>query len=162
MQALYALDATRDAKSKLNHPPSSRTASKILPQTARTIHTLTMSSPSHRRQRSSQSGTPKRTSQRNSSALPSSPPDPAATQLQNEAASSQGGTPRRGVPSSSPMNYRSSPADIARANRERDVSSPLRQMTNTQTTGDGDRTPRASANGLIGGTFTSTSSSGEC
>ncbi|PMD15948.1 MCM-domain-containing protein [Hyaloscypha hepaticicola] len=107
-----------------------------------------MSSPSHRRRRSSQSGTPKRTSQRNSSALPSSPPDPAAVQLQNEAASSQGGTPRRGVPSSSPMNYRSSPADIARANRERDVSSPLRQMTNTQTTGDGDRTPRAS--GLIG------------
>lgn len=48
------------------------------------------------------------------------------------------------------MNYRSSPADIARANRERDVSSPLRQMTNTQTTGDGDRTPRASASGLIG------------
>ncbi|PMD60635.1 MCM-domain-containing protein [Hyaloscypha bicolor E] len=110
-----------------------------------------MSSPSHRRQRSSQSGTPKRTSQRNSSALPSSPPDPAAAQLQNEASSSAGGkTPRRGVPSSSPMNYRSSPADIARANRERDVSSPLRQMTNTQTTGDGDRTPRASASGLIG------------
>ncbi|KAE9382105.1 MCM-domain-containing protein [Stipitochalara longipes BDJ] len=111
-----------------------------------------MSSPSHRRQRSSQSGTPKRTSQRNSSqALPSSPPDPAAAQLQNEAASSEGGkTPRRSVPSSSPMNYRSSPADIARANRERDVSSPLRQMTNTQTTEDGDRTPRASASGLIG------------
>src|ERR1700689_5120606 len=107
-----------------------------------------MSSPSHRRQRSSQSSTPKRTSQRN--AVPSSPPDPAATQLQNEAASSQGnGTPRRGPPSSSPMNYRSSPADIARANRERDVSSPLRQMTNTQTTGEGDRTPRASASGLI-------------
>ena len=114
-----------------------------------------MSSPSHRRQRSSQSGTPKRTSQRNSSqALPSSPPDPAAAQLQNEAASSEGGkTPRRGVPSSSPRNYRSSPADIARANRERDVSSPLRQMTNTQTTGDGDRTPRASASGLIGGMY---------
>jgi DNA replication licensing factor MCM4 len=51
------------------------------------------------------------------------------------------------------MNYRSSPADIARANRERDVSSPLRQMTNTQTTGDGDRTPRAS--GLIGGMYAS-------
>jgi len=51
------------------------------------------------------------------------------------------------------MNYRSSPVDIARANRERDVSSPLRQMTNTQTTGDGDRTPRAS--GLIGGMYAS-------
>lgn len=45
------------------------------------------------------------------------------------------------------MIYRSSPADLARASR--DVSSPLRQMTNTQTTQDGDRTPRAS--GLVGG-----------
>lgn len=92
-----------------------------------------MSSPGHRRQRSSQSATPRRSSQRN--AIPNSPPDPAAAQLQNEAASSQGavnGTPRRGVPSSSPMMYRSSPADIARSNRERDISSPLRQMTNTQ------------------------------
>jgi len=107
-----------------------------------------MSSPGHRRQRSSQSATPRRASQR--PAVPSSPADPAAAQLQNEAASSQGNaTPRRGVPSSSPMNYRSSPADIARASR--DVSSPLRQMSNTQTTDDGDRTPRASGNGLIGG-----------
>lgn len=52
------------------------------------------------------------------------------------------------------MIYRSSPADIARANRERDVSSPLRQMTNTQTTQqdeeDGARTPRANISGLIG------------
>ena len=109
-----------------------------------------MSSPSHRRQRSSQSGTPRRTSQRNP--IPSSAPDPAAAQLQNEAASSQSnGTPRRDIPSSSPMNYRSSPADIARANRERDVSSPLKQMTNTQTTQDGERTPRAS--GLLGGQY---------
>ncbi|KAH7419699.1 MCM2/3/5 family-domain-containing protein [Cadophora sp. MPI-SDFR-AT-0126] len=111
-----------------------------------------MSSPSHRRQRSSQSGTPRRTSKRSN--VPSSPPDPAAAQLHSEAASSQGnGTPRRGAapPSSSPMNYRSSPADIARMNRERDVSSPLRQMTNTQTTQeDGEHTPRATTSGLIG------------
>ncbi|KAG9233792.1 MCM2/3/5 family-domain-containing protein [Amylocarpus encephaloides] len=106
-----------------------------------------MSSPSHRRHRSSQSGTPKRSSQR--SAIPSSPPDPSAAQLQNEAASSQGNangnsTPRRAGLSSSPAIYRSSPADLVRANRERDVSSPLRQMSNTQTTQqDGDRTPRA-------------------
>jgi hypothetical protein len=110
------------------------------------INNFKMSSPGHRRQRSSQSATPRRSSQRN--AIPSSPPDPAASQLQNEAASSQAnGTPRRVAPSSSPMNYRSSPAELARANR--DVSSPLRQMTNTQTTQDGDRTPRAS--GLLGG-----------
>ncbi len=152
MQALYALHelhATRpnlplplEFQSKISHLFINININKI----------VTMSSPSHRRQRSSQSGTPKRTSQRNSSqALPSSPPDPAAAQLHNEAASQGNGTPRRGPPSSSPMNYRSSPADIARANRERDVSSPLRQMTNTQTTGDGDRTPRAS--GLIGGMY---------
>jgi DNA replication licensing factor MCM4 len=52
------------------------------------------------------------------------------------------------------MIYRSSPADIARANRERDVSSPLRQMSNTQTThdeDDGSRTPRAMTSGLMGG-----------
>ncbi|KAI9645520.1 MCM DNA helicase complex subunit [Ciborinia camelliae] len=111
-----------------------------------------MSSPAGRRQRNSQSATPRRTSARNSQAVPSSPPDPAAAQLQNEAASSQGatGTPRRGIiPSSSPMNYRSSPADAARFNR--DVSSPLRQMTNTQSTReDGDRTPRAGVSALIG------------
>lgn len=113
-----------------------------------------MSSPAGRRQRNSQSTTPRRTSARNSQAVPSSPPDPAAAQLQNEAASSQGviGTPRRGIiPSSSPMNYRSSPADAARFNRE--ISSPLRQMTNTQTTEDGDRTPRAGASALIGGRY---------
>ena len=114
------------------------------------LDNLKMSSPGHRRQRSSQSATPRRASQRK--AIPSSPPDAAAAQLQNEAASSQGngnGTPRRAAPSSSPMNYRSSPADLARVSR--DVSSPLRQMTNTQTE-DGDRTPRAS--GLLGGKST--------
>ncbi|KAF4629049.1 hypothetical protein G7Y89_g9101 [Cudoniella acicularis] len=99
-----------------------------------------MSSPSHRR---SQSGTPRRSSQRNGTPGIT---DPAAAQLHSEAASSQGnGTPQRAPPSSSPMNYRSSPADIARSNREREVSSPLRQMTFTQETQeDGDRTPRAS------------------
>ncbi|KAI6717459.1 hypothetical protein JHW43_000115 [Diplocarpon mali] len=115
-----------------------------------------MSSPSHRRQRSSQN-TPRRTSARNSTpAVPSSPPDAAAAQLHSEAASSQegNGTFRRGAPSSpSPMNHRSS-ADIARMNHERDVSSPLRQMTNTQTTEeDGERTPRARNSGLAGGKF---------
>ena len=111
-----------------------------------------MSSPaSHRRQRSSQSGTPRRSSQRQ--AMQSSPPDPAAAQLQSEAISSQAGsqtngTPRRAPQSSSPLKFDSSPAGLARVSR--DVSSPLRHMTNTQTTQqDGERTPRAS--GLIGG-----------
>jgi len=111
-----------------------------------------MSSPGHRRQRSSQS-TPRRSSQRGSQALPSSPPDAAAAQLHSEAASSQGNaTPRRNVPSSSPMNYRSSPAAEGRRNSPRDVSSPLRQQTFTQSTQeDREVTPRASGTGLLGG-----------
>lgn len=116
--------------------------------------TTIMSSPGHRRQRSSQSATPRRSSQRN--AVPNSPLDPSAAQLQHEAASSQGavnGTTRHLAPSSSPMMYRSSPAEIARSNRERDVSSPLRQMTNSQPTQDGERTPRASGLTGIGGEF---------
>lgn len=110
-----------------------------------------MSSPSHRRQRSSQS-TPRRTTR--SSHAPSSPPDPSS-QLQGEASQHNGNntTPRghRAPPSSSPMFFQSSPADADGNRALRDVSSPLRQMTNTQTTqqnGDsqsqGDRTPRAS------------------
>ncbi|KAH8814909.1 MCM2/3/5 family-domain-containing protein [Xylogone sp. PMI_703] len=111
-----------------------------------------MSSPAPRRERSSQSATPRRSSRR-TTAAPSSPVDPAAAQLHNEAASSQGesqnnGTPRRPLQSSSPMNFRSSPVEPD--HHMRDVSSPLRQMSNTQTTQtDGDRTPRASGQ-LIG------------
>lgn len=136
----------------LESPPSLNLTTFCEHQQSTSLSQTTMSSPSgHRRQRSSQSATPKRSS-RSSRAIPSSPPDPAAAQLQSEAASSQGnGTPRRAPPSSSPMNYRSSPADIARMNRERDVSSPLRQMTNTQTTQDGERTPRATTGGPVGG-----------
>ncbi|RFU31335.1 hypothetical protein B7463_g5024, partial [Scytalidium lignicola] len=112
-----------------------------------------MSSPAHRRQRSSQSATPRRSSRRGTQAVPTSPIDPAAAQLHNEAASSQEGsqnnaTPRRPLQSSSPVNYRSSPVEPDYPMR--DVSSPLRQMSNTQTTRtDGDRTPRASGQ-LIG------------
>lgn len=122
---------------------------------------ITMSSPGHRRQRSSQGATPRRTARNSSQALPSSPPpadDPAAAQLQVEHMSSQTDslgqrTPRgarTGIQSSSPLNFRSSPA--LGGNAYRDVSSPLRQMSNTQTTEDGDRTPRASGQTpLMGG-----------
>ncbi|RQM07040.1 hypothetical protein DH86_00000183, partial [Scytalidium sp. 3C] len=98
-------------------------------------------------QRSSQSATPRRSSRRSTQAVPSSPIDPAAAQLHSEAASSQegprnGATPRRPPQASSPMNYRSS---VEPDQNMHDVSSPLRQMSNTQTTqSDGDRTPRAS------------------
>lgn len=120
-----------------------------------------MSSPGHRRQRSSQSATPRRAARNSSQALPSSPPpadDPAAAQLQVEHRSSQADssgqrTPRgarAGIQSSSPLNFRSSPAPGG--NVSRDVSSPLRQMSNTQTTDDRDRTPRASGHSqLLGG-----------
>ncbi|KAL3417398.1 MCM2/3/5 family protein [Phlyctema vagabunda] len=113
-----------------------------------------MSSPSHRRQRSSQS-TPRRAPR---SHAPSSPTDPS-DQLQEEAASSQRNeTPsnsRAPPPASSPMFFESSPGNANRGIR--DVSSPLRQMTNSQTTqqngesqSQGDRTPRASGQLLAG------------
>jgi len=112
-----------------------------------------MSTPS--RQRNSQSATPRRSARNSSQALPSSPTQgagPAAGQLFGENASSQDdraeGTPRgsaQAPPTSSPMFFQSSPARRTAANGNIDVSSPLRQMTNTQTTNeDRDRTPRAS------------------
>ncbi|KFY32928.1 hypothetical protein V495_08603, partial [Pseudogymnoascus sp. VKM F-4514 (FW-929)] len=102
-----------------------------------------MSSPAHRRQKKSVSGTPKRSSQRSSQAPPSSPPDPSAAQLLGEAASSSQasrshGTPKRQPKSSSPMNYRSSPV----AGRQ-DASSPFSRGTPDIAMTDGDRTPRA-------------------
>ena len=164
---LYALPTrfqSRDASTRKPPPSRQPTPTLSIPQLhLQQSHITTigirpiqrsnnMSSPGHRRQRSSKSATPRRSSQRN--AIPSSPPDPSAAQLHSEAAgppSSSNGTPRRSSnhPSSSPMDYRSSPADPSRTTR--DVSSPLRQTT--QTTQDGDRTPRAS--GLIGGEFSS-------
>lgn len=117
-----------------------------------------MSTPS--RQRNSKSATPRRSARNSSLALPSSPvqgADPAAAQLLGEQASSQDdraeGTPqvsRQVAAESSPMFFQSSPAGRAGANI-RDVSSPLRQMSNTQNTNeDRNRTPRASGNTLRG------------
>ncbi|KAF2101640.1 MCM-domain-containing protein [Rhizodiscina lignyota] len=74
---------------------------------------------------------------------------PASAQLLSEASASQrqdaNGTPRNGetqdsgVTASSPLFFRSSPANGSVAGSAPPVSSPLRQVT------DGDRTPRASA-----------------
>lgn len=116
-----------------------------------------MSSPSHRRQRSSQSGTPRRSSRR-----------------------SDAGTPRQDPPSelaSSPVFYQSSSPGRNGAEQQNgnngEVSSPLRHMTDSQSTGAnaptpssplqhmsdtqsiGDQaTPRASRMGLLaGGTY---------
>ncbi|KAI6250093.1 DNA replication licensing factor mcm4 [Erysiphe necator] len=110
-----------------------------------------MSSPRSLPRPYSQNSSPRPRSQRNSTLLPpSSPTEAAAAQLRSEAASSQGlvNPTRNGLSnSSSPRFYRSSPANISglgKNRRERDVSSPLRQMTNSQTPLDGDRTIRAS------------------
>ncbi|KAI0125677.1 MCM2/3/5 family protein [Xylariales sp. AK1849] len=127
-----------------------------------------MSSPSHRRQRSSQSGTPRRNTR--SSQAPQSSPANGNASSQN--GNSNANTPRNARPSqlaSSPLFYQSSsPANgndngssPLRQNTEsqsQDVnggpapSSPLRHMTHSQQTtqNDGDRTPRASGSGLIG------------
>lgn len=111
-----------------------------------------MSSPSHRRQRSSQSGTPRRSNRQSESATPRNNP-PQASQLV-----------------SSPLFFQSSPAPNGSQNSDAigEVSSPLRQMSNSQSThaqsampssplrqmtdtqsanGDGQRTPRASGMG---------------
>lgn len=124
---------------------------------------VNMSSPSGRRTRNAASSTPGR-STRSSQAARSSPAPGAPDAAENVPER----TPRQTRASqlaSSPMFFQSSPANAAAG-----ASSPLRQMSNTQTTNsqpangapssplrqqtdtqstDGDRTPRASA--LIGG-----------
>ena len=159
MQPLYAFRVRRDkSASRVPHVQSHPSPPSLLRTNTHPTHYAKMSSPSHRRQRSSQSGTPKRSSRKSSQAPPSSPPmDPSAAQLLGEAASSQPGS--RGTPrnsrkaqlSSSPVFYRSSPANGAASARNMEISSPLRQVTNDHAlTDDGDRTPRATGQ-LIGG-----------
>ncbi|CAD6499143.1 BgTH12-04795 [Blumeria graminis f. sp. triticale] len=90
----------------------------------------------------------RRTLQRNSSRMPpSSPGDAAAAQLQTEAASSQRYVDRdaNAIRSSSPVPYPSSPTPAHGRNMERDISSPLRQMTTSQIQYDDNLTPRASS-----------------
>lgn len=130
-----------------------------------------MSSPTKRTTRSSQAGTPRR-STRTSAAPQSSPaPGPVDDDAEGSQAARTPRAPRASQLQSSPLFYQSSPAapKSRDATRSRDVSSPLRQMTDSQSTaapllpssplrqqsdtqsifGDGDRTPRAS--GLLRG-----------
>lgn len=115
-----------------------------------------MSSPSHRRQRSSQSATPRRNGRQSEANTPREP-------------SSQPGL------ASSPIFFQSSSPGLGdRENgTNREVSSPLRQMTDSQSTGNGgpipssplqqmsdtqsimddQATPRANRNILMGGTL---------
>ncbi|KAH6691288.1 MCM2/3/5 family protein [Plectosphaerella plurivora] len=125
-----------------------------------------MSSPTKRTTRSSQAGTPRR-STRTSAAPQSSPaPGPVDDDAEGSQAARTPRAPRASQLQSSPLFYQSSPAapKSRDATRSRDVSSPLRQMTDSQSTaapllpssplrqqsdtqsifGDGDRTPRAS------------------
>ena len=126
-----------------------------------------MSSPAPRRsQRNSQSATPSRSLR--SSQPPRSSPAPAEASSQN---GSKNGTPRQARASqlaSSPMFFQSSPANgngsaagapssplrqmsnTQSTDTHAAPSSPLRHMTDTQSVSNGDRTPRASG-GLIGG-----------
>ncbi|KAF2088396.1 MCM-domain-containing protein [Saccharata proteae CBS 121410] len=112
-----------------------------------------MSSPAPRRsQRDSQSGTPRR-SARNPQTHRSSPVGAGADeQLRSEASQSsqrqpaQSETPRsraqeQSFPASSPLFFRSSPANPSGAANATGASSPLREPLNGT---DGDRTPRAS------------------
>ncbi|GJN68412.1 DNA replication licensing factor mcm4 [Purpureocillium lilacinum] len=91
-----------------------------------------MSSPSHRRQRSSQSATPRRSAR------------------QSEAA----GTPRQSSQlASSPLFYQSSPAPSGSAQHNgaaEEVSSPLRQMTDSQDTHGNGATPSSPLRQMTG------------
>ena len=84
-----------------------------------------MSSPSHRRQRSSQSATPRRSARQSSTNVPSDPPSQRA---------------------SSPIFFQSSSPgrDDAHRGATGDVSSPLRQMTDSQSTHAGNGAPPSS------------------
>lgn len=118
----------------------------------------TMSSPAPRRtQRNSQSATPRR-SVRSSQAPQSSPfASSADDQLQFEASQaaqqdSARATPRasrlqHNIAVSSPLFFRSSPVVGSGVGNGADVSSPVRQSSNTT---DGDRTPRASERNIGG------------
>ncbi|EFQ26263.1 MCM2/3/5 family protein [Colletotrichum graminicola] len=124
-----------------------------------------MSSPSKRSTRSSTAGTPRRSTRNNPDAAARSSPAPADEEAQRPAETPR--TSRRSQLASSPLFYESSPAQTPSGRRDApangDVSSPLRNMSNsqstvvgpapssplrqdidTQSTGDGDRTPRAS------------------
>ncbi|KAI9800137.1 MAG: hypothetical protein M1833_003464 [Piccolia ochrophora] len=102
-----------------------------------------MSSPANRRsQRNSQAGTPRRTAARNANAQHSSPPTIAGDDFQQPEA-----TPRAShhIPSSSPLFFRSSPANGAAngdGGAEEGPSSPLGAVTNGV---NGAYTPQANA-----------------
>ncbi|KAF6813907.1 minichromosome maintenance protein 4 (cell division control protein 54) [Colletotrichum sojae] len=120
-----------------------------------------MSSPTKRSTRSSTAGTTPRRTTRNNPDAGRSSPTPAEEPVQTPRAT------RRSQLASSPLFYESSPAQSSNGRRNTpnppDVSSPLRNLSNsqssavgpapssplrqdidTQSTGDGDRTPRAS------------------
>ncbi|OLN88626.1 DNA replication licensing factor mcm4 [Colletotrichum chlorophyti] len=120
-----------------------------------------MSSPTKRSTRSSTAGTPRRSARNNPDAARSSPSPADAPERPAETPRST----RRSQLASSPLFYQSSPAQSSggRNAPDNEVSSPLRNMSNsqstavgpppssplrqdidTQSTGDGDRTPRAS------------------
>lgn len=116
-----------------------------------------MSSPGPNRRSNSPGTNTLRIPRRNASQMPpNNSLDPAAAQLQSEGAMSQGmvNPMKSGIGTSSPLPYRSSPMPvpgIGISGRERDASSPLRQMTNSQTPIDDFRTlnPSRLARGIL-------------
>jgi hypothetical protein len=105
-----------------------------------------MSSPSQRRQRGSQAGTPRRSARQSESGTPND----RASQLASSPLFFQSSPDANGNAGevSSPLRQMSH----SQSTQEQVTalpSSPLRQGTESQETGDGERTPRAS--GMIGG-----------
>ncbi|GKT83266.1 minichromosome maintenance protein 4 [Colletotrichum tofieldiae] len=98
-----------------------------------------MSSPSKRSTRSSTAGTPRRSTRNNPDAAARSSPAPADEEAQRPAETPR--TNRRSQLASSPLFYESSPAQTPSSRRNApangDVSSPLRNMSNSQSTAVG-------------------------
>ncbi|TQV97228.1 DNA replication licensing factor mcm4 [Cordyceps javanica] len=104
-----------------------------------------MSSPSHRRQRSSQSATPRRSARQSSANAPSDPP----SQLASSPIFFQSSSPGRGDAENGATGDVSSPlrhmtdSQSTHAGNSAVPSSPLRQMSDTQSVVDDQATPRA-------------------
>ncbi|ATY58754.1 cell division control 54 [Cordyceps militaris] len=104
-----------------------------------------MSSPSDRRQRSSQSATPRRSARQSSANLPSDPPQRASSPIFFQSSSPGHGDAQRdpGGDVSSPLRQMSD-SQSTHADNGVIPSSPLRQMSDTQSVVDDQATPRAS------------------
>lgn len=122
--------------------------------TTRTSKIAGMSSPSQRRTRGSQSGTPRRSARQSENNTPQNAENPAGASSPLFFESSPApGNQDSGPSISSPLRQMSNSQSTQSQNAGLAPSSPLRQMTESQEQEDGNKTPRAS--GQARGMFSS-------